>query len=171
MTSATTYTARTNASASEGSTAGEPQIIRPEVRTTLVTGTPTEVTVQAGAHGFTIDEPAGLGGTDKGANPVEHLLAALGSCQVITFQVWAGKLGIAVDEIDIALTGELDLRGFFGLDPDVRPGFSSIDVAVQLSGPETPERYQELIDAVERHCPVLDSLGGHVRVRATYATA
>lgn len=148
---------------------GEPQIIRPEVRTTLVTG--TEVKVQAGAHHFTIDEPASLGGTDKGATPVEHLLAALGSCQVITFQVWADKLDIAVDEIDIALTGEIDLRGFFGIDPAVRPGFSSIEVAVQLSGPETEERYQELVDAVEQHCPVLDGLGNKVPVRATYATA
>ena len=169
MPSATTVTARTT-SATEDTSAGEPQIIRPEVRTTLVTGTPTEVTVQAGARRFTIDEPAALGGTDEGANPVEHLLGALGACQVITFQVWAGKLGIAVEEIDIALTGELDLRGFFGIDPDVRPGFSSIDVAVQLSGPETEERYQELVEAVERHCPVLDSLGNRVPVRATYAT-
>ena len=170
MTSVTTDTARTHSSATENTSAGEPQIIRPEVRTTLVTGTPTEVTVQAGAHRFTIDEPAGLGGTDKGANPVEHLLAALGACQVITFQVWAGKLGIAVEEIDIVLTGELDLRGFFGIDPAVRPGFSSIDVAVQLSGPETEERYRELVEAVERHCPVLDGLGNQVPVRATYAT-
>lgn len=165
----TTATARTNTT-TEGTSIGEPQIIRPEVQTTLVTGTATEVKVKAGAHLFTIDEPAGLGGTDKGANPVEHLLGALGACQVITFQVWASKLGVAVEGIDIELTGELDLRGFFGIDPDVRPGFSSIDVAVQISGPDTEERYQELVEAVERHCPVLDSLGNHVSVRATYAT-
>lgn len=160
----------TTATATADTSVGEPQIIRPEVRTTLVSGTATEVTVQAGAHRFTIDEPAGLGGTDKGANPVEHLLGALGACQVITFQVWAEKLGITLEAVDIALTGELDLRGFFGLDPDVRPGFTSIDVAVQLSGPEPQARYEELVETVERHCPVLDSLGNQVPVRTTYAT-
>lgn len=170
MTNATTATAQTSSDPQDTPVA-EPQIIRPEVRTTLVTGTATEVSVQAGAHSYTIDEPAGLGGTDKGANPVEHLLGALGACQVITFQVWADKLGIAVDGVDIALTGELDLRGFFGIDPDVRPGFSSIEVAVQITGPETQERYEELVETVERHCPVLDSLGNQVPVRATYATA
>lgn len=169
MSQATSTTAQTS-TASQDTSVGEPQIIRPEVRTTLVTGTATEVTVQAGAHRYTIDEPAGLGGTDKGANPVEHLLGALGACQVITFQVWADKLGISVEEIDIALTGELDLRGFFGIDPGVRPGFSSIDVAVQISGSETQERYEELVETVERHCPVLDSLGNQVPVRATFAT-
>jgi uncharacterized OsmC-like protein len=152
-------------------TTTEPQVIRPEVRTTLVSGTATEVRVTASSHGFTIDEPASLGGTDKGANPVEHLLGALGACQVITFQVWAQKLGIQLDEVDIALTGEIDLRGFFGLADDVRPGFQSIDVSVQLSGPESAERYDELTRAVEEHCPVLDGLGNTVPVRTTYAVA
>lgn len=150
-----------------GSTqSSDAQLLRPQVRTTLVSG--TEVRVQSGAHAFTIDEPAQLGGTDKGANPVEHLLAALGACQVITFQVWAGKLGIAVEDIDITLSGEIDLRGFFGLAEGVRPGFSSIEVAVKLSGPETEERYQALIEAVEKHCPVLDGLSTPVPVSAAY---
>lgn len=154
-----------------GTTRPEPQWITPQVRAGLVAGTATQVQVRAGAHDWTIDEPAGLGGTDLGANPVEHLLGSLGACQVITFQVWAEKLGITVDHVDVALTGRLDLRGFLGLDPDTRPGFESIDVSVSLSGPETPERYQELTDAVEQHCPVLDTLGGigsTTPVRTTY---
>ena len=97
------------------------QWIRPEVRTSLARGTATQVDVRAGAHTFTIDEPASLGGTDLGANPVEHLLAALGACQVITFQVWAQKLGLQVDSIGVGLAGDLDLRGFFGLADGVRP--------------------------------------------------
>lgn len=44
-------------------------------------------------------------------------------------------------------------------------------MAVQITGPETQERYEELVETVERHCPVLDSLGNQVPVRATYATA
>ena len=89
-----------------------PRHLTPRVRAQLVTG--TQVHVTAGSHEFTIDEPAGLGGTDLGANPVEHLLAALGACQVITFQVWAGTLGLRLDSVDVQLSGHLDLRGFFG---------------------------------------------------------
>lgn len=146
------------------------QNIRPQVRTSLVPGTATEVRVTAGAHAFTIDEPAALGGTDLGANPVEHLLAALGACQVITFQVWAQKLGLRIDELDIQLAGDVDLDGFFGLTEGVRPGFGSIDVDVQLCGPDSPDRYAELVEAVEKHCPVLDNLGNTVPVRASFTT-
>jgi uncharacterized OsmC-like protein len=146
-----------------------PQVIRPQVRTSLVTGTATQVQVSAGEHAFTIDEPPALGGTDLGANPVEHLLAALGACQVITYQVWAEKLGIPLDSVDVDLAGDIDLRGFFGAAPGVRPGFQSVEVQVQLKGPAPQEKYDELVDAVERHCPVLDNLGNPVPVKATVA--
>lgn len=133
-------------------------LVQPRVRTALRPGTATEVTVDAGRHRFTIDEPAALGGTDLGANPVDHLLAALGACNVITYQVWADKLDIRLDSVDIELSGDIDIRGFFGIDRTVRPGFQSIEAKVTLRGPESPERYIELRDAVEAHCPVLDNL-------------
>ena len=40
------------------------------------------LTIECGARNFKIilDEPESLGGNDKGMNPVECLLAALGAC-------------------------------------------------------------------------------------------
>ena len=38
------------------------------------------VTATSTHHTITVDEPESLGGTDKGPNPVELLLDALGSC-------------------------------------------------------------------------------------------
>src|SRR5699024_4789419 len=133
-------------------------------RAALVPGTATQVRIEARDHAFQIDEPAGLGGDDTGANPVEHLLAALGSCQVITYQLWAGKLGIALDSVEVDLAGDVDLRGFFGLDESVRPGFQSITATVRIAGPESKERYDELIEAVATHCPVGDNLAAGVPV-------
>lgn len=144
-------------------------IIGYEAVTTLVTGRTTEVNVRTGGHEFTIDEPPILAGTNLGASPVEHLLASLGSCQVITYQVWAAKLGIALETVEVAVTGELDVHGFFGFDPGVRPGFQSIGVTVRLTGPETSERYAELTKAVDEHCPVLDVLTVGVPVRSTFS--
>lgn len=149
-----------------------PQIIRPEVRTTLWPDKATTVGVSTSSgHSFVIDEPASLGGEDLGANPVEHLLAALGACQVITYQVWAGQLGIRVDSVDVRLAGTIDLRGFFGLDDGVRPGFDAIELEVRLGGPEDDATYADLVRQVDAHCPVLDSVTGPVPVTARFVRA
>lgn len=132
--------------------------ITPKVTTQHERGTATTVKVQAGPHNFVIDEPETLGGANTGANPVEHLLASLATCQVITYQVWAAKLGIAIDTIEVDAQGDLDVRGFFGVDDSVSAGFSTITTAVRITGPESTERYAELSAAVESHCPVGDTL-------------
>lgn len=132
--------------------------ITPKVTTQHEPGTATTVKVQAGPHHFVIDEPETLGGANTGANPVEHLLASLATCQVITYQVWAAKLGIEVDTIEVDAQGDLDVRGFFGVDDSVPAGFSTIRTTVRITGPESTERYAELSAAVESHCPVGDTL-------------
>jgi uncharacterized OsmC-like protein len=68
-----------------------------------------------------VDEPPALGGADSAANPVQYALASLGSCQAITYRFWAEQLGIAVDSVSVRAEGDLDLRGFFGVDETVRP--------------------------------------------------
>ncbi len=144
-------------------------VIRPKTITTWVQGTTTQVSVQSGVHGFTIDEPPALAGQNLGASPVEHVLAALGSCQVITYQVWAAKLGIEVDSIQVSLAGDIDVHGFFGLNPDVRAGFQSIEMNVAITGSETAERYAELTKSVDAHCPVLDVLTVGIPVNSTFS--
>ncbi len=114
----------------------------------------TEVDVQTGAHTFTVDEPAALGGADVAANPVQYALASLGPCQASTYRFWAEQLGIAFDSLTVRVTGDLDIRGFLGFDDTVRPGFSAVRVHVDVSGPESTERYQQLAAAVDEHCPV-----------------
>lgn len=118
-------------------------------------------------HRITVDEPTALGGTDEGPNPVELVLAALTTCQAITYRVWAMKLGIALESVNVEADGDIDLRGFFGVDDTVRPGYSAVRLRVKLDGPESPERYQELADAVDGHCPVLDFTGTAVPVERT----
>src|SRR5215475_5790965 len=129
----------------------------------------TEVDIRTGAHAFTVDEPPALGGADVAANPVQYALASLGSCQAITYRFWAAQLGISFDKLTVRVEGDLDIRGFFGFDDSVRPGFSAVRVQVGITGPETPERYQELAAAVDEHCPVLDLFRNPVPVDRTIA--
>ena len=130
----------------------------------------TEVDIRTGAHSFKVDEPPALGGADVAANPVQYALASLGSCQAITYQFWAEQLGIGFDTLSVRVEGDLDIRGFLGFDDGVRPGLSAVRVEVTVTGPESPERYQDLAAAVDRHCPVLDLFANPVPVTRTLAS-
>ncbi len=114
----------------------------------------SEITL--GKYRVHVDEPPALGGQHTAPNPVEYYLASLLSCQVVTYRFWAERLGIQVDSLSASAEGDLDVRGFFGLDDGVRPGFQQIRVTVNVTGPDTAERYQQLQEAVDAHCPVLD---------------
>ena len=127
-------------------------------------------TVSLGKYRVEADEPPALGGEHKAPNPVEYYLASLLSCQIVTWRVWADKLGIAVDDITARAEGDLDVRGFFGFDDTVRPGFREVRVVVRVTGPEPPERYRELHEAVETHCPVLDLTRNVTPVQTTLET-
>lgn len=117
---------------------------------------PTRVELTSRDHAIVVDEPPTLGGEDQGANPVEHALVALASCQAISYRFWAAKLGVELDSVEIEAEGDLDVRGFFGFDEEVRAGYTGVRLRVTPRGPESEQRYRELADAVDAHCPVLD---------------
>jgi uncharacterized OsmC-like protein len=80
------------------------------------------------------DEPAILAGNDEGANPVEHLLHALASCLTTSMVAHAAVRGIAVEALEAELEGDIDLRGFLGLDPVTPKGYTAIRVRFRATG-------------------------------------
>jgi Predicted redox protein, regulator of disulfide bond formation len=124
-------------------------------------------TITAGKHSFVVDEPAALAGDDVAASPVEFALGALISCQIVVYRLYAQNLGIEIDSISATTEGDLDVKGLFGIDENVRPGFSAIRLAINVTGPESDERYEELHRAVDAHCPVLDLFANATPVEVT----
>jgi putative redox protein len=113
-----------------------------------------------------IDEPPDLGGEDAGANPVELILVALGTCQEIVYAAYAAVLGIPLEAVAVTAKGHLDLHGLFGL-KEVPAGYQKISFETTLQSPADPETIRKLIAHVETHCPVLDTLTRPVEVTGT----
>jgi uncharacterized OsmC-like protein len=61
-----------------------------------------------------IDEPCELGGSNRFANPQEHLLAALNACIMVGYVAQCAVRGISLENLEIETNGEIDLRGFLG---------------------------------------------------------
>jgi len=131
----------------------------------------TAVSIRTGAHTLAADEPTSMGGGGTAANPVQLVLASLGSCQAITYRYWAELLGVTLDAVSVRVEGEVDVRGFLGFDPDPSPGLASVRCTVVVEGPEEPGRYHQLAEAVDAHCPVLDVFSRPVPVERVLEVA
>ena len=123
------------------------------------------VDLSVGGKQVRADVAQAIGGGGDAPTPLEYALAGLGSCQAVTYRLWSEKLGVKIDQLRVSVRGDQDLRGFFGADDATRPGFGSVSIDVQITGPELPERYEELRRSVDAHCPGLDIFANSVPVR------
>ena len=83
-------------------------------------------------------EPPVLLGRDRGANPVEFLLNALIGCLTTTMVYHAAARRLEIGAIDSELEGDLDLRGFLGISPEVRKGYREIRVKMRVQSKASP---------------------------------
>ena len=114
---------------------------------------------QAQIRNFTVamDEPTPLGGSDTAPNMVEMVLGAYGCCLTTGYAMNAALRGIALEDIQIEIEGDLDLNGFFGhQDPEqCWPGYTNVRTKVTLKAPTaTPEQLQALHETVIKTSPV-----------------
>ncbi|WP_018392503.1 OsmC family protein [Bacillus sp. 37MA] len=121
------------------------------------------VEAEARGHKVIIDEPTNLGGTDKGMNPVELLLSALGACQSIVARTYAKKFGIDLQNFWVELEGDIDIDGFLGKS-DVRPGFQSIRYTFHIETTAPEEKIEAYKEYIEAHCPVGDTIANTVNL-------
>jgi uncharacterized OsmC-like protein len=142
----------------------EPERARVTVRVATELGAGMRCETVARGHSTSADEPRSLGGTDTAQSPVELLLTSLATCQAVTYRLWAAELDVVLTTVAVVVEGDLDLRGFLGVAEGVPAGYEALRIRVTLDGPAGEERYRELADAVDRHCPVFDVLARPVPV-------
>lgn len=113
------------------------------------------------------DEPFELLGQNRAANPQELLMSALNACMVVGYVANAALLGITLEKLSIDTHGELDLRGFFGLDENIPPGNGKIHYTVHVQGDGTEEQMREIHDIVTKTSPNRWSIANAVSLEST----
>ena len=114
---------------------------------------------------FTVDtdEPPVLLGENRAPNAGEYVLHALAACLSGTIVYHAAARGIALDGLETTIEGDLDVRGFLGLDSTVRPGYDQIRVTITATGDLDDDQFAELAD-LTRYSPVRDIVSNPVPV-------
>lgn len=106
---------------------------------------------------------------DKGPNPVENLLHALAGCLTTSIIYHAAAKGMKVDAVRTRFEGDLDLRGFLGLSPEVRNGYQAIRAIFDIEGDLTPAQKREIMAMGPRYSPVFDVVSHGVPVTCMLA--
>jgi uncharacterized OsmC-like protein len=100
-----------------------------------------------------IDEPLELLGENTAPNPQEMLMAALNACITVGYVVGASAKGIALERLEIETSGQLDLRGFLGIDASMRPGYEKICYVVRIKGDGTADQFRQIHETVIKTSP------------------
>jgi uncharacterized OsmC-like protein len=115
---------------------------------------------------FDADHPAVLVGRDHGPTPTEFLLHALAACLTAGIANIAAARRITLTEVRSTVTGDIDLNGIPGLNPDVRNGYQQITVRFTIKGDAPAETLRELVEQSRARSAVYDSVsnGGPVTI-------
>lgn len=103
-------------------------------------------------------------GRDNGPTPVEYVLHALAACLTAGLANIAAARGVTLTEVRSTVTGDIDLNGLLGLNPQVRNGYQQITVRFTVKGDATPERLRELVEQSRSRSAVYDIITNGVPI-------
>jgi uncharacterized OsmC-like protein len=113
------------------------------------------------------DEPVELLGTAEAPNPQEILMAGLNACMTVGYVAGCALKGITLDSLEIETEGELDLRGFLGIDAAIKPGYDELRYTVRIRGNGTKEQFNEIHRTVMATSPNFFNMANAICMKPT----
>ncbi len=111
--------------------------------------------IEEGPWRLAADMPAKAGGDETAPTPGMLGRGALASCLVIGISMWAARLGIPIDGLEVEVQADFDVRGEMGVG-DVKAGYQEVRYLVSIDSPASAEALTELLETTERHSPYMD---------------
>lgn len=123
-----------------------------------------ECEVTEGDWGLKVGMTKKYGGTGAHPNPGTYGRAALASCLAVGYAMWAARLEVPLDSLEVEIQADYDVRGELGAAADVRPGYLGIRYVVTVESPASEEEVLRLLDTCDRTSSWLDNLANPVPV-------
>jgi uncharacterized OsmC-like protein len=125
-----------------------------------------EDTTRKEAFTLDADEPSIAAGQDSAPNSMEYMLHTLATCLTGTLVYHAAVRGIEIEAVESSYTGDMDVRGLFGLADDVRKGFNKVTVKMRVKSEASAEELTELA----MYSPVYDIVSNSLPVEFQLTT-
>ena len=135
------------------------------------TATPLACSVDIGRAIQQAEAHKGVGGTGTAACSGDLLLGALAACAQLTCQLVATAMGVPTRQIEVTVSGDMDLQGTLGISKEVPVGFEAIRVQFHLDAPQaTAEQLRALQERTEQYCVVLQTMLHPPKITTRWST-
>lgn len=114
--------------------------------------------VKMGETLFITDSAPALAGHALGPTAPEVLLGALASCLVHTYLIQAVLMDVPIDGVEVEVRGAVPMGGVVGLPYDRPPQLEEITYTANVISAASAEAIEQMHQAVEATCPVLNTL-------------
>ncbi len=92
------------------------------------------------------------------------MLHALAACLTAGLANIAAARGVRLTEVHSTVSGDIDLNGILGLNPDVRNGYQNITVRFTVKGEAPAEKLREIVEQSRARSAVFDIITNQVPV-------
>jgi len=113
---------------------------------------------------FSTDHPEIFASEDKGATPVEMVLAGLAGCLTAGVASIAQLRKIQLRSVKATLEGSMDIQGILGIDSDVRNGFNDIKVNFEIDADASKDDLEALVAQSQKRSAVFDIIANPTNV-------
>jgi uncharacterized OsmC-like protein len=132
-----------------------------------VAGTHTSTTVegffglgaeQSHRQAFVVDtdHPELFASEDHGMTPIEMVLAGLAGCLTAGIASVATNRDVQLRSVTATITGDMDIQGILGIDPDVRTGFDGITVRYEIDAEASRKDIEAIVAQSQKRSAVFD---------------
>jgi len=108
-------------------------------------------------------------GHGHGPTPQEYVLHALAACITAGVVTGAAARNIKLNRVSSKVSADIDVRGVLGIDPEIRKGFSNVDVEFEIDADCTDDQKDALVAAGTKYSAVFDMLVNPTEVNVSRA--
>ncbi len=121
----------------------------------LTDGTACEI--EDGPFRLAADAGEAFGGDGTGPSTNALGRAALGACIALGASIWAAKLDVPIEDLDVEVQTDLDAGGFLDV-AERPPGWEGIRYRVRAVSPAPEAEVRRMLEIADRKSPIGDCL-------------
>jgi len=104
---------------------------------------------------FRADMPKQVGGNETASSPGALGRAAFGSCLAIGYMMWASKLDVSIDSLEVEVQADYDDGALFATS-DNFPGYLEVRYLVRVKSSASRDKIEHVLNMGDQHSPYLD---------------